>query len=81
LAGPQDFLRSLDMGHVLPEPLEALKRLPDVFRMGRDMRPLAPVIARALAVSSLYQRLYPRYPDLHAVRPFVARIEKLCGQP
>lgn len=81
LAGPEDFLRSIEMGHVVPEPLAALGRLPEVVRMGRGLAVVAPVIARAIAVSSLYQRFYPRHPDLHAVRPFIARIEKLCGWP
>jgi len=78
LAGPEDFLRSLEMGHIAPDPLAALARLPALARGRSELKKMVPIMTRALAVSTLYQRFYPRYPDPHAVRPFVARIEKLC---
>ncbi len=75
-----DYLRSLDLGPVVPAPLELFKRLPGAMALERDKgRYLAAVMARSVAVSHAYRHLYPSQPDAAKVRSFTARTATLIG--
>jgi digeranylgeranylglycerophospholipid reductase len=80
LSRADDYLRSLDLGPVLPSPGEMLQRIPGAMALERDKgRYLTACMVRATALSQAYRRFYPHQPDAAKVRSFVARTSKLVG--
>ncbi len=78
LSRGDDYLRSLDLGPVVPGPVALLKRLPGSLRLsGEKRRYFALTLARSLAVSQAYRRFYPQTPDGARVRSFAERTARL----
>jgi len=80
LSRTDDYLRSLDLGPVVPSPLELLRRLPGALALERDKgQYLASAMGRAVMLSQAYRRFYPNQPDAAKVRSFTAHTASLVG--
>jgi digeranylgeranylglycerophospholipid reductase len=80
LSRADDYLRSLDLGPVVPAPLEMFRRLPGALALEGDKgRYLTAAMVRAVALSQAYRHFYPRQPDVAKVRSFSARTSMLVG--
>lgn len=80
LSQGEDYLRSLDLGPVIPSLLELAQRLPGALALEGDKgRYLVGAVGRAVALSQAYLRFYPSQPDAAKVRSFAARTASLVG--
>lgn len=79
LADSQDFLRHLELGPVVPSLAELPGKVRALAGGRRHLRRLAPALARAGAVFAAYRSFYPKEPDVHRVRDFASRVEKILA--
>lgn len=75
----EDMRRNLRCESALPGAAAAARKFGTLAFKGRELKEVAGLSLRMAAAENFYRHLYPRDSDLHAVRRFGLRAEKLVG--
>ena len=75
----EDMRRNLDCRSALPGAVATVRKIATLAFKGRELKEIAGLSLRMAAAQNFYRHLYPRDADLHAVRKFGLRAERMVG--